>query len=73
MEDEIVSGTGHRPDKLGGYEPEANERLIVYAVKILPSYRPKKVISGAETTISMLLHRYEESLTSSPTLKDGDS
>lgn len=44
--DEILAGTGHRPDKLGGYEPEAEELLTEYAVYILSSYKPKKVIVG---------------------------
>lgn len=42
----IVCGTGHRPDKLGGYTKEANQRLIHLAEYWLKSARPKIVISG---------------------------
>ena len=31
----IVAGTGHRPDKLGGYGKEAHERLVHVACTAL--------------------------------------
>ena len=42
----IVSGTGHRPDKLGGYAPAAQERVVRTAVRSLELIRPEKVITG---------------------------
>lgn len=42
----IVAGTGHRPDKLGGYGPEVSTRLIVLARDWLIAYKPERVISG---------------------------
>lgn len=42
----IVAGTGHRPDKLGGYGLEARQRLVRLADKYLSVVRPDKVISG---------------------------
>lgn len=42
----ICSGTGHRPDKTGGYSPEAEARLRNFAVEILRERWPSKVISG---------------------------
>lgn len=42
----IVAGTGHRPDKLGGYSHEARNRLVKLADTYLGAVRPEKVISG---------------------------
>lgn len=42
----ILAGTGHRPDKLGGYYAPARCRLQDFAMHILPKYRPDIVISG---------------------------
>jgi len=42
----IVSGTGHRLDKLGGYASWAYNLLVQLAVMILSALKPKKVISG---------------------------
>lgn len=42
----IVAGTGHRPDKLGGYSDEAHEKLVAIAAKWLTENQPTKVISG---------------------------
>lgn len=42
----IICGTGHRPDKLGGYSQEAGERLWMLAYDFLEHHRPTKVISG---------------------------
>lgn len=42
----IVAGTGHRPTKLGGYSPQAFDRLVALAEGWLTDNRPSKVISG---------------------------
>lgn len=44
----IVAGTGHRPDKLGGYGKEAHERLVRVACTALGDIKGdvSKVISG---------------------------
>lgn len=42
----IVSGTGHRLDKLGGYASWAYNLLVHLAIMILSALKPKKVISG---------------------------
>ena len=42
----IIAGTGHRPDKLGGYTPEAWLRLRTFAVSQLKIINPTHVISG---------------------------
>lgn len=42
----IISGTGHRPDKLGGYTEEAHKFLVKLAVIWLKKYKPSKVIIG---------------------------
>ena len=44
----IVAGTGHRPDKLGGYSREAHERLVHVACTALGDVKGdiSKVISG---------------------------
>lgn len=41
-----VAGTGHRPEKLGGYETWAYNALVVTAMTVLHSLKPGKVISG---------------------------
>lgn len=41
----IYSGTGHRPNKLGGYSPDNDVRLYEFALKYIPS-NAKKIISG---------------------------
>lgn len=38
--------TGHRPDKLGGYDPEAIARVDAYAFRVLETIRPDRLISG---------------------------
>lgn len=38
--------TGHRPDKLGGYSPEAYKKLVVVAYKSLEQLKPRVVITG---------------------------
>ena len=42
----IVAGTGHRPDKLGGYSEDAYLRLIDLAGPWLEEHSPDSVISG---------------------------
>lgn len=42
----ILAGTGHRPEKLGGYEPRARAELIRVAGFCLDHYKPRRVISG---------------------------
>ena len=42
----IVSGTGHRPDKLGGYSDRVLNRLIDLVTLELQELKPDRVISG---------------------------
>lgn len=42
----IIAGTGHRPNKLGGYSLNARTRLFNTAIKSLEYLAPTKVISG---------------------------
>jgi len=42
----VLSGTGHRPEKLGGYEREALESLIEVAKNYLGRLKPEVVITG---------------------------
>src|SRR6476469_4622142 len=42
----ILAGTGHRPDKLGGYSSQAQHKLLDFAVGVLAQYEPELVISG---------------------------
>lgn len=44
----IYAGTGHRPNKLGGYEDSANKRLVAFAEETLQklSPQPSLIISG---------------------------
>lgn len=42
----ILSATGHRPDKLGGYGQAVLNRLTALAKAALQKYIPDKVISG---------------------------
>lgn len=41
-----IAGTGHRPDKLGGYSDEAFNRLVEIAEKALKRVKVTEVISG---------------------------
>lgn len=41
-----LAATGHRPDKLGGYSPEAATRLQAFARYQLSMLAPRRVISG---------------------------
>jgi uncharacterized phage-like protein YoqJ len=42
----IVAGTGHRPNKLGGYSTEAFHKLVSIAEEWLIENKPEKVITG---------------------------
>ena len=42
----IVAGTGHRPNKLGGYGVKATARVIETARRSLEHLKPERVISG---------------------------
>jgi len=42
----VLAGTGHRPDKLGGYGPEVKQRTYDLALSELKRIRPDVVISG---------------------------
>lgn len=42
----IIAGTGHRPDKLGGYSDAVFKRLVALATASLRRYQPTLVISG---------------------------
>lgn len=42
----IVAGTGHRPNKLGGYSPFVFDKLVTIAMEYLESTTPELVISG---------------------------
>lgn len=42
----IVAGTGHRPDKLGGYSDDVFKKLVCIAEKSLKELKATKVISG---------------------------
>lgn len=41
-----LAGTGHRPDKLGGYDPLVTKRVNEFAIRALRHYQPSTVISG---------------------------
>ena len=42
----IVAGTGHRPNKLGGYDDRVFKRLVDLAKAIIKETKATKVISG---------------------------
>ena len=42
----IIAGTGHRPDKLGGYGLSQHTRLRAFAKSELKRSNPNRVISG---------------------------
>jgi len=42
----IFAGTGHRPDKLGGYGDKVFNRLVDLAVAAIKHYKPTQIISG---------------------------
>ena len=42
----IICGTGHRPNKLGGYSSEIFEKIKQLAINSLENMKPEAVISG---------------------------
>jgi uncharacterized phage-like protein YoqJ len=42
----IISGSGHRPHKLGGYDERTFSRLVELAAAALKKFQPDQVISG---------------------------
>ena len=42
----IIAGTGHRPDKLGGYDPHTIRKVLTFAEATLRHYQPSTVITG---------------------------
>lgn len=42
----IIAGTGHRPDKLGGYNDFTAKKTLELAEKMLRQYQPSTVITG---------------------------
>ena len=42
----ILAGTGHRPNKLGGYDPTSRARLIDVATFAIKKLKPEIIISG---------------------------
>lgn len=41
-----IAGTGHRPDKLGGYTPAAYDKVLSVAMKAIIDHQPDDIISG---------------------------
>jgi uncharacterized phage-like protein YoqJ len=42
----IIAGTGHRPDKLGGYDAYSMIQVLRFAERVLAHNKPSVVISG---------------------------
>jgi len=42
----VIGVTGHRPDKLGGYDDQTYNRLVDLAVAVFKLKKPQKVITG---------------------------
>lgn len=42
----VVTGTGHRPNKLGGHGRDVFERLVQLAIHAIKRLEPKELISG---------------------------
>lgn len=42
----ILSATGHRPNKLGGYDTETKDTLVTFAELVIMDWQPEKIISG---------------------------
>ena len=42
----VIAGTGHRPNKLGGYGDDVYRQLVTLARSALIEYKPTLVISG---------------------------
>jgi uncharacterized phage-like protein YoqJ len=58
----IIAGTGHRPDKLGGYDPHTSLKVARLAVRVLEHYQPQLVISGMAQGWDMALAQAAVSL-----------
>lgn len=58
----ILAGTGHRPDKLGGYDPHTGVRVARLAVRVLEHYQPQIVLSGMAQGWDMALAQAAVSL-----------
>lgn len=53
----IIAGTGHRPDKLGGYNNESFLRVVNLCENYLIRNRPELVISGCALGFDMSLFK----------------
>lgn len=42
----VLSGTGHRPPKLGGYTKEAEDARVNFAIWALRKYKPDMILTG---------------------------
>ena len=42
----VIAGTGHRPDKLGGYSAAAEAKVMEVARNAIDELRPARIISG---------------------------
>lgn len=60
MSERIIAGTGHRPDKLGGYGQEARAALVRLAVQGLHETKATKLITGMalgwDTALAVAAH-----------------
>lgn len=43
---EIIAATGHRPNKLGGYGPRAEGKVIEFATYWIAQHRPRAMVLG---------------------------
>ena len=58
----IIAGTGHRPDKLGGYNPAASRKVLTFAQEYLRTANAELVISGMAQGWDMALAQAAVSL-----------
>lgn len=58
----IIAGTGHRPDKLGGYDKEIYQKYYQLAYNWLKENQPTKVISGMAMGWDMALAEASQNL-----------
>jgi len=42
----VFAGTGHRPPKLGGYGPDAENARVDFAIWALKKHKPESIITG---------------------------
>jgi uncharacterized phage-like protein YoqJ len=54
---EIIVGTGHRPNKLGGYGEDTSKRLDALALALIEKYQPETVVTGMALGWDMALAR----------------